>query len=399
MTIRTSTRVLAVAAMVVATPAFAQESLLPTTSWGFAPMASAWHFSTPLAQGAGAITDVMQFALPLRARTVIGERWTFDVTGAAATSSMKVGAGDSSRTLTLAGNTDVKLRVSRAFRDDRLLLTAGFNLPVGTTGLDGDQTSVLQMVGAPALGMPVGALGVGPGLTLGAAQAFETGSWSIAFGGSVERRTEYTPISLALVGGNSLTKIAPGTAAHVTFGADRPVGQNRLALLLVADAYTKDQVTVTSGSDAPATTAYTLGPQVSALARYDVAATGWREAGSTLSLRYRSAFTDAAGTKVSGSDAAYVEGSIMGVRGGATGVGLVLGADARYHGGMSFTDALVGAAVRSAGATIGVELPSARFMSRIAARGQFGQFNTGTTSSNGMGVSLIFAIAARRAAP
>ena len=274
------------------------------------------------------------------------------------------------------------------------MLTAGVNIPTGTTGMDAEQTSVLQVIGAPALGMPVGALGLGPGGTLGVVGAHDVGGWALAAGGSFERRSEYTPIELALATGKSLTKVTPGAAVHATVGADRSIGDSRLAFLVVADLYNTDQVVVSSeGTESPSD--FRLGPQISALTRLDFGATNWRESNLSVAVRRRSSFQDAAGTTVTGSEGTYVESSLSGVRGGATGVGLLIGADARYHTGLSFTDALVGAAARAGGVTLGVEIPTSATLVRLALRGQYGQLNTGTTSGTGFGASLVFAIAGR----
>src|SRR5204863_174871 len=50
------------AALSAAVPA--QESLLPSAAWGFGPIISAWHFSTPIATASGAIQEVAQAAVP-----------------------------------------------------------------------------------------------------------------------------------------------------------------------------------------------------------------------------------------------------------------------------------------------------------------------------------------------
>lgn len=371
----------------------AQESLLPSTAWGLSPAVSAWHFATPIAQGVGAITDVQQLAIPLRAQAQFGG-WSLDASGASAMNRVTVKDAGTNRTLTLNGLTDLKIRLSGEAIDG-VMVTAGVNLPTGTTGLDADQTGVLQAVGAPALHMPVGALGIGPGATLGVVGAHEISGWALALGGSLERRSEYTPIELALATGKALTKVTPGATMHLTAGADRSLGESRLALLVVADVYNKDQIVVSSGStETPSD--YKLGPQVSALTRIDFGAIGWRESSLNLAVRRRMSYADGAGTTVAGSDGTYVEGSLFGIRGGANGVGVLLGVDARYHTGLPFTDALVGAAVRAGGATLGLEIPSSSTLMRIALRGQYGQFNTGTTSSNGFGATLVWTIAARR---
>src|SRR5262249_59011321 len=105
-----------------------------------------------------------------------------------------------------------------------LVCTGGGNLPVGTTRLNSDQTTVLQTVGAPALHMPVGAYGTGTGGTLGLIGVADAVGWVLALGASVEQRTEYTPIALAISGGSSETKLTPGTAAHGSLGGDRVGG-------------------------------------------------------------------------------------------------------------------------------------------------------------------------------
>ncbi|HVT37735.1 MAG TPA: hypothetical protein VHE78_01700 [Gemmatimonadaceae bacterium] len=383
------------AALLLAPSARAQESLLPSTSWALAPIFTTWHFGTSIPQAGGSVKDVRQFALPVRAGMTLGDRWSVDLSGAASTSSVQVENAGAVRTLTLNGLTDVKLRVSGALVGDGLEVTAGLNIPTGATGLSADQTAVLQTIGAPALRMPVSALGLGPGATLGLVGARTAGAWALALGASVEKRTEYTPIELALAGGKSPTKVTPGSALHVTVGAERGIGDNRLSLLLVADGYSTDQVKIGLDGGATANSSYKLGPQLMALGRLDLAARGWRDANTALVVRYRSTFTDASGMAVPGSNAAYVEASLAGVRGGATGLGLILGADARYHTGLSFTDALVGAAVSAGGVTLGVEIPTGSAVLRLAARGQYGQFNTGTARSSAAGLTLMGAVGAR----
>lgn len=377
----------------------AQETLLPATSWGAAPIFSTWHFSTPIAQAAGAVTDVRQLALPLQVQFNLSDRWVLDFGGAAASSSVTVLGGGATHTLTLSGVSDVRVRVSGPIIGDAVRVTAGVNLPTGTVGLSSDETNVLQSIAAPALEMPVGALGLGLGGTLGLVAAREAGPWALAIGASAESRRAYTPIDLALAGAPSLMTLTPGSALHVTVGATRAVGESRLSLLAVADAYQKDALTTANGSGQSTQVQYTLGPQVSAVGRLDLALSGWREASSTLAVRYRAPFSDANGASVSGSGGSYVEAAFTGVHGATTGLGLLLGTDARYQTGLPFTSALVGAAVSAIGATLGVELPLRATVLRLAARGQFAHFDTGAVQSNGIGLSLVAAIAARAGAP
>ncbi|MFI5244917.1 MAG: hypothetical protein ACHQQR_06790, partial [Gemmatimonadales bacterium] len=368
------------------TPALAQDVLLPSTSWGFVPVISGWHFNTPVPQstGTGAIADVAQVAVPFRVRFGLGGTWSMDFTGAYATSAVHLAKPDSTsgggdKVLLLSGPTDLKIRVTGPISGDALQMTFGLNLPTGTTKLSSDQTSVLEAAGAPALHMPVAMYGSGLGGTVGIVSAIERGDWAFAFGAAVEQRTEYTPIAIALASGTSNTQVTPGTAVHLSIGSDKTVGEGRLGLLLLGDMFTKDQVSVGSGGVTSGSTSYTLGPQVTALAKFDFGASLWRESGANIAVRYRSAYTDATGAKVPGSDATYVEGSIGGVLGHAGSTGMILSADARWHSGMTFTDALVGAAVTAAGVTIGYETSGGGY--RFAIHPEYGSFSTGTTKT------------------
>jgi hypothetical protein len=381
--------------------AIAQDVLLPPTGWGFVPVIAAWHFSTPIPQSSGSVSDVAQVAVPFRVRVTAGPGWSFDLTGAYAVGAVHIAKTDTSgdQVLTLSGPTDLKFRVTGPLAGDALSVTAGLNLPTGITKLSSDQTSVLEAMSAPALHMPVAAYGTGTGGTLGLVSAMQRGDWALAFGASVEQRTEYTPIALALSSGTSETSVTPGTAVHITAGADRVVGEGRLSLLVVADAYAKDQVAISTNGAAAGTTSYTLGPQITAISRFDFGASGWRESGVDLAVRYRSAYSDADGNRVSGSDGTYLEGSIGGVLGGATGAGFVIGADARWHSGLAFTNTLVGMATTAAGITIGFEKPAGGGMFRFALHPQYGTFSTGQISTSGFGGMISGSFSARRGAP
>ena len=412
MTRRLAVSLSAAAFLVAALRADAQEALLPSTGWGLAFGLSAWHFTTAMPQASGAVADVVEVAMPFRVRTVRG-RWSFDVSGAGAFGAVHLttstvglqpgqggnsGGGSNDRVVTIGGPTDVKLRLTGPVVGDNTLVTLGLNLPTGKVALSADETAALQAIGAPALRMPVGAFGAGAGATLGVIQVVQGDEWALAFGASGEQRTEYSPIALALTSGTVDTKVKPGTAVHGTVGYDRPLGEGRWSLLFVGDIYSKDVLSSSGGGLPASSSAYTLGPQFTVSSVMNFAASRWREASWGVAVRMRSEFSDASGAKVAGSSGTYLETSIGGVRGGSTGKGFVIGADARWHSGLTFTDALVGAASTSAGITMGVERARASTLTRWTLHGQYGTFDTGRTSTTGMGVTLGLSIAARREA-
>jgi len=395
------------ALLVTTTAVGAQESLLPTTGWGVGSTISAWHFSTPIAQSGGAVADIAEMAIPFRVRSVFG-RWSVDLSGAGAFGAVHTSArpsgsdsdegDDGDQVFTIFGPTDVKLRVTGPVVGDNLLVTIGLNLPTGKVGLDGDETTTLQAIGAPAVRMPVGSFGTGAGATLGAIRAFEGDDWAVAVGGSLEQRTEYSPIALLLSGGKAETQVTPGTAAHLTLGLDRALGESRFSTLLVGDVFSKDQVRFTGGGTSESNSDFQLGPQVTLTSKIDFGSVSWRESAFAVAARLRGEFSDSTGAKVSGSSGTYLEASIGGVRGGPEGKGFVVAADARWHSGLKFTDALVGAAVTAVGVSLGYEAVQSSSTTRFIVHGQYGTFDTGTTSTSGFGVTFGLSIGARREA-
>lgn len=366
----------------------AQSSIVPTVGGSAVPVFSTWRFAKEITQPAGAVSGVSEFAVPMRARFIAAQRWTVDLSASMLSGSVTLKDATGNRTLSLSGLSDLTVRATGPVYGEAILVTAGLNVPTGSTNLDGDQTAALQAISAPALGMPVGALGRGFGATLGVLGAREVGDWALALGLSIEQRSEYTPVSLAVAGGSAQTSISPGAALHVSVGADRSFGENRLSVLFVTDGYASDAVSSTQPGAAQQSSQYTLGRQTSVLTRLEMAKDGWREFTMTADLRNRAPFSNDAGTAVSGSGGTYLEASLGGVRGDAGATGIVFAVDGRYHSGLKFTDALVGAATAAVGITTGIDWPGTRAGLRLIARLQAGQFDTGTTNTVGVGVTV-----------
>jgi hypothetical protein len=376
----------------------AQESLLPSTAWGFSGVVSGWHFAKPLTTASGSIADVAQVAVPFQVRAVVRERWTFDLSGGYATAAIHStktdeNGEDEDNVLLLSGPTDIRARFSGPLYGDNLLLTLGANIPTGTARLNNDQTTVLQAVGAPALRMPVSAYGTGAGGTAGIAGALERGGWAIALGASIEKRTEYTPVSFVLANGSSEMKLTPGAAMHFTLALDHAFEATRLNVVLLGDNYATDKIVFANAGSQGSATQYQLGPQFAALARLDFGGGAWSEGALAVSARHRSEFKDASSVSVTGSSGNYFEGSLGGVLGGASRAGLVIGVDGRWHSGLPFTSQLVGAAVTAIGGTLGVQ--AARGV-RFTVHPQYGTFDTGTTNTTGFGATVALSFFARR---
>ena len=405
-------RRLAIVALAASSAASAQVNLLPSTAWGFAPVVSGWHFATPLATSAGAVGDAAQAAVPFQVRVAAGA-WSFDVTGAYATGAVHLTSASSSggnggfgnasdgnsgdKLVLLNGPTDVKFRLSGPLVEDRLLLVAGINLPTGTTRLNADQLNVLQTISAPGLAMPVPAYGMGTGGTLGLIEVLETAGWTLALGGSLEKRTEYTPIALAVSSGSGGdTRLTPGhgNASHARRGSGRGLVEVEC---FVIDGYVWHRPgRVRRWRSRIRTDALPPGSSDRRVheTRFLRATNGVKGRSRSRCAIDRRSRTRAAPTVV-GSDGNYIDGSLGGVLGGADRTGLVVGVDGRWHSGLPFTSALVGAAATAGGATLGVETRHFRF----AVHGQYGTFDTGVSHTTGYGASLSLSFFAGRGQP
>lgn len=383
-----SLALLATLAALNASPLAAQGTLVPTVGGSAVPVFSTWRFGTAIPQAAGSVSAVSEIAVPLRTRFTVGPGWAVDLSTALISGQVTLKETAGTRSLSLSGLSDVTVRATGPILGDALLLTAGLNLPTGRTGLSADETAALAALAAPALGMPAASLGRGFGATFGLLAAREVGPWALAAGLSMEQRTEFTPVSLAVASGSAETSISPGAAMHLSLGADRSVGEHRVSVLLVSDGYSADAVTSSQPGSTALTSQYTLGRQTSLLTRVDLARDGWREFALTADIRTRAPFANDAGNAVTGSGGSYLDASVTGVRGEIGDVGLVWGFDVRHHSGLTFTDALVGAAVTAAGLTGGVDWSGDRAGLRIIGRLQAGQFDTGSTKTVGVGLTL-----------
>lgn len=392
---------LGVALCAVATSsAPAQSALLPNTRWSLGTQLQGWYLTEPLPQAQGRLQAIAQGAVPM-AMGVRVRGWQMDASaayayGAAALVAPEGSDGDPTFA-TVSGLTDVRLRATGPLFTDHWRLTVGVNIPTGRTQFTANQTTATQLLAAPALGMPVVAYGTGAGVTAGVLRAFAGDNWAVALGSSYEKRSRYTPVALALGGGTLETQVAPGSAIHLTAGFDRTLTAARWSGLVVTDLYTEDLVEVTGGTTPVPPVGYTLGPQITANTQLDFSGAHWRERTVSLTVRHRTTFADSSGTAVPGSAGSYVDASIATVRGGPLGAGFVFGADAHWQSGLSFTDALVGAAATGAGLTLGVDVSGRHRATRTALHLQYGSFDTGRQKSTGVAVSLGLHVASQGA--
>lgn len=343
------------------------------------PTYQAWSFAEAIVQDSLRVSRVTQLAVPIGVSVPLGSNWAFDLVGAYVRGVVEQDGGGGQ--LTLNGPTDLRARIVGRLAGDQLLFTAGATVPTGKTGLAGSELEAQRLIGAPILRLPAPALGTGFGATAGLVMARRAGPWALALGTSYEVRGAYQPVESAIVGVTASTDLDPGDAIHFSVGADRLVGQHRLALMVVGDVYGDDQVSLASSTGSEAST-YRLGPTVRAMVQVDLAARGFRELGINAQVRHRSAFTGIEGSKVAGSSGTVIDFVVNAVRGRPGAFALIVRADAMIDSGLEVDNSLATAGGSVAGALLGLSVPAGQGTIEPFVRWQTGRIDTGPASTS-----------------
>jgi hypothetical protein len=322
------------------------------------------------------LTRATQLSVPITAVTPLGGNWSLDATTVYATGSVQLEGAPSSgarrRTATLAGLSDVRLRATGRLFDERLLITAGANLPTGRTALDAEQLTALRAIAAPALGMLAPPVGQGPSGTLGVLLARQAGAWALAGGVSYEVRGEFAPVS-ALVAGAPSIDFRPGNVVRGSLGADRLVGRHRVSAAFSADVFAEDRL---RAGGAPASTAdlaqVRLGPVFTSDVQLQLAAPRVRELVVWGTNRWRARFSRD-GVTVPGSSGNYLDGGLRTSLPVAARTDYFLAGDARWHTGLDLDDALATAGVAGGGLTFGLSQRVGILTVQPFVRGQAGR--------------------------
>jgi hypothetical protein len=368
----------------------AQPALRPGTAVVIAPVYQSWRFGDGVLLDSLRVRGATQISAPFAVTVPVGGRWAASATGAVATSRVDVAAPSetSTRTQTLTGISDLRVRMTGRILGDALQLTLGVNLPTGKVGLTAEQHDVLRVIAAPALDAQVPVAGLGLGGTVGLIYARTIGTWAWAGGAGVEQRGRYTPLESRLAGLDARTELVPGRAVHMSVGTDGLLGAHRLSAGVVVDIYSADEVRLVASGAAPRSQEYQLGPTVSALFQLQVANPIVRDLTLRLGERYRSTFRGDNGADVAGSSGNYIDLSATGFLGAAGSRSLLLGVDVRQHTGLTVDPAFIGAGLSSVGATFGVSLPSGSIEWRPSLRAFAGSLRTGHGRTGMTGFSI-----------
>lgn len=224
-------RALAVAAVLVARPLAAQSIF--DVGARVAPQFHSYSIGTP------SNTKISEFALPLFVLLPVNEHLSFDVGTSYAHSEVDRTDAGTKTTSSISGITDTQVRGNYVLGNDFVVLTAGVNLPTGTSTVTQQQQLAGGLIGSDFLAFPISSMGTGFGGTGGLALARPIGDWNLGLGLSARRSARYDPF--AATGGQAL-HYQPGNEYRVRAGVDRALGTGRASLGFTYSTFGNDNL-------------------------------------------------------------------------------------------------------------------------------------------------------------
>jgi hypothetical protein len=338
------------------------------------------------------------WSVPVAASVGVGERWTFDVSAAYSSGTVRLRGTDpvlGRDRYSLSGVTDVRTRLTGRIVGDNVLVTVGANLPTGATSLDPEEFAALRVLAAPALAMQTPALGTGLGATAGVVLARQIASWAWAFGASYEMRRTYSPVSFAT--GIAAPDVDPGDALHLSLGTDGFVGQSGMTLSFSADLFGDDELDVGAAASGagPATVTTRLGPIYTADWQLRVANTRLRELTFYAVDRYRTPY-DRGGRRVDESSGNYLDAGVRAVFPLSPSAGILSAINLRHQTGLKSDSTLATAAAAGAGLTLGfIQAFGSGFSLQPFLRGDYEKIKSVDASAGSTGFAVGVALGRR----
>lgn len=174
----------------------------------------------------GSEKTISQLVTPIAVVVPIGERFSFDIATAYASSKVEV-KGDTAAPSTISGLTDTQLRGSYVLGQDAVVLTAGVSLPTGQSTANAKQFAAAQNISNDFLLFPIGTMGAGFGATGGIALARPFGAWNVGLGGSYRHSADFAPYEY---NDGQKAHYQPGNELRARVGVDRSFGASSAML-------------------------------------------------------------------------------------------------------------------------------------------------------------------------
>lgn len=178
-------------------------------------------------------TSISQVSFPMRGFIPAGDNAELLIYLAGAWNSLDRPATDE---YTLTGLGDARLQYNRSFADDRLLLSAGMNLPSGKRELSIEEESpVLTMLSQSYLSFPMRQFGEGLGFSLMLGGAQMVGQFRAGVSAMYQYNGKYAPYE-------GVDDYDPGDLISFNAGIDRDYESARVGVNATLSLYTKDKL-------------------------------------------------------------------------------------------------------------------------------------------------------------
>lgn len=189
--------------------------------------------------GVPSSVTISEMAVPLFAFMPVTQNLSIDIGTAFATANVKSTAAGQATESSISGLTDTQIRATVNLGSDLVLLTAGVNIPTGSSTAGPPEQAAASLIGNDFLVFPISSMGSGFGGTGGVALAHPLGQWNVGAGFSVRHSMPFDPYE-----DDQGTKLryTPGDEMRARLGLDHPVGTGRAALGVTYSKFTDDNI-------------------------------------------------------------------------------------------------------------------------------------------------------------
>src|SRR4051812_23832238 len=143
--------------------------------------------------GSPSNNTISEMAIPLFAVMPISPMLTLDIGTAFASAKLTNTSNGQATESTISGLTDTQLRATVNLATDMVVLTAGLNIPTGSSTVKPEEQAAAGMIGNDFLIFPISSMGSGFGGTGGLALARPMGDWNLGAGFSVRHSMPFDP--------------------------------------------------------------------------------------------------------------------------------------------------------------------------------------------------------------
>lgn len=189
--------------------------------------------------GAPSSVTITEMAVPFFAYMAVTPGLTIDIGSAFASARVKNTGGTQATESTISGLTDTQIRATMNVGSDMVLVTAGVNIPTGSSTAGPAEQSAASQIGNDFLFFPISSMGSGFGGTGGIALARPIGDWNLGAGLSIRHSMPFDPYEDAA--GTKL-RYTPGDEMRARLGVDHPFGTGRASLGVTYSRFTDDKI-------------------------------------------------------------------------------------------------------------------------------------------------------------